>query len=119
MQVGTQHGEIRAEPGGGFTPRYIPVTCDQRPRLSPTEWPTWMGGTLGDGIELLVSPCHLVSGTSAEPQSAGGPMGLGASCQSLKHPRSLAVGFAFNKPAEKIIYWQIKKILNKAASRQE
>lgn len=35
-------------------------------------------------------------------------MGIGASSQSRKHPRSLAAGFAFNKPAEKIIYWQIK-----------
>ena len=65
-------------------------------------------GTSGDGIKLLRSPCHLVSGTAAELRSVGGLMGMGASSQSRKHPRSLAVGLAFHKQAEKIIYWQIK-----------
>lgn len=35
-------------------------------------------------------------------------MGMGASSQPRKHPRSLVAGLAFNKLAEKIIYWQIK-----------
>jgi len=65
--------------------------------------------TSHNGIKLLRSPCHLVAGTAADRRSAGGPMGMGASSQSRKRPRSPVAGLTFKQGAEKTIYWQIKK----------